>query len=125
MIVVQEDRPGLAGAVLLAFRAGDYEPDDVLAVLDILRTGASLLPVTSEAEAVEVMAGWLAAAKRLRLLGQPVTIQALAWQAHRGTNEAAAVAARSAVMNHEAQEAARELGVEPPPTPVRPPRRKS
>lgn len=124
MLTTRDDHPGLARAVLVAYRAGQYEPD-VLAILELIRTGAAMLPVSSEEEAAEVMAGWLAAARRLRLAGQPVTMHGLAWEAHRTPPEQEAIKARSEALNHEAREELQRLGAEPPPVPVMPPRKKS
>ena len=113
--VVREDTPPLVRAALLAYRHGPWEPEDVLAVLDVLRSGQGMVPMETEEQAVAIMTRWLRAAARLRAQGLPVTPLALAWAAGGDVDE------RSEALNHEAREELQRLGAEPPPVPVMPP----
>lgn len=109
--------PPLVRAALLAYRAGFWEPEDILAVIDLVRGNRQLVPETSEPEAVKVMTRWLHVAKRLRLAGQPVTALAIAWSSGGDADE------RSAALNDEAREELERLGAKPPTEPIRPPRK--
>lgn len=116
--IVRGEISPLVRAALLAYRSGPWEPEDVIAVLDVLRSGQGMVPLEDEETAVRVMSRWLRAAARLRAQGQPVTAIALAW------SSGPEIEARSDALNAEAREELKRLGAEPPTTPVLPPRPK-
>lgn len=119
-VVVGQHSPAVR-ALLLAYRAGEYDPEDVLALLDVLRGGEAMLSDGDEATATAVMAAWLRAVHRLRAAGHPVTFGRIAWQVSAGTERAdESITARTVALNAEAKEELRGLGGEPPAEPVRP-----
>lgn len=99
-------------ALLEAFRLGKHDTADVLAVLDVLRTGETMLPPEHSA-AVAAMGRFLRAAARLRRDGHPVTYATLAW--------ATATQGSDDELNAEAQAELASLGAEVPPRPRTPP----
>ena len=118
---VPDEAPPLQIAVLLAYRQGEYTPEDALTVLRLVQSGQGLIEGDGE-DLVRVMLGWLTAAKRLRLAGKAVTIPAIAWEL--ASVAAEANACRDEALNREALEEARGLGIEPPTEPALPPSRK-
>lgn len=99
-------------ALLEAFRRGSGTPEDVLAVLEVLRGGEANLPADRES-AVATMSRMLRAAARLRRDQRPVNAMSLAW----------IIAGEHADANAEGREQLAGLGATPPQEPVRTPAR--
>ena len=100
--------PSLTRALLTAWRASGAEPEDFQALDAVCRRGAPMLRALPDEEAVTVMRTWLAAARRLRLAGKPVTFETLAWElgSHRPDND-------------DGRKELADLGAAPPVAPIR------
>lgn len=97
-------------AALEAFRWGICDPEDLVALLAVLRGGEIVLPDEHE-HAVVALATMLRAARALRRQGRPVTLAAIVWLLARPE------------LQVEGLDLARELGVTPPDPPRRTPPR--
>ena len=121
-VVVREDLPPEVRALARAFQMGAYDVEEFDALRELLRHGKPQL--APGADPVAIMSVWLAAARRMRLQGIPVTMENLAFTLA-GANAGAILTAlgdRTDALNDEAVAELRALGAEPPPAPVLPPK---
>ena len=120
--VVRDDLPDALRALLVAYRGSDAEPEDFESLYRIVRDGRPMVAPGADVNMVEVMARWLDAARAVRLAGQPVNLETIAWwfATHGAPRAVAALDARSDALNAEADAELRALGAVPPTAPVLP-----